>query len=345
MTSTNQLMNALADLMIQKMFCVTAGETVAITGDSGSDRLFADALAKATEKSGGKFLILWTPKAQSDSQAGMPAWPVEALSAALCEVDVWIELQSTILLYSDIWEKAMKENKKLRYLILGSSSIPSLARTFMGFDIKKLSNFLIEVMERSMRAKTIRITSENGTDVSYQTDANYIFDYDGGDYSMPIFGTAPGYVNIIPKTGSMEGKVVFDLLMNVDVFQKEEKVSFIMKEGSIHSVNGGEEAKKFKAYLERFNDPNMYKISHNMLGFNPSVREMKGEIVEDERVWGGVDFGFGHTSPIDMPPHGQPAKSHFDGVVEKVNIYFDDEMIVKNGEVFIPALKSISDKL
>lgn len=338
-------MHQLAELMVQKMFCVREGETVAITGDSGSDRSFADALANATEKAGGKFLILWTPKAKEDGQAGMAAWPEEALTAVLCKVDVWIELQSTILLYSPIWEKAMKENKKLRYLILGDSSIPSLARTFMGFDITLLSQFLVKVMERAKRAKTIRITSKNGTDVCYKTEEKFMFDYDGGDFSKPIFGTAPGYVNIVPKVGSMEGTIVFDLLTCADIFQKEEKITVQMKNGAIAQVEGQKEAEKFKAYLAAFNDPNMFKISHNMLGFNPSVREMRGEIVEDERVWGGVDFGFGHTSPIDMPPLGQPAKSHFDGVVEKTSIYFDQILIVDQGEVVDQALKRLADKL
>ncbi len=63
-------------------------------------------------------------------------------------------------------------------------------------------------------------------------------------------------------------------------------------------------------------------------------RELSYEIVEDERIWGGVDFGFGHTSPIDMPPSGQQATSHFDGVVEKVDFYFDDIQVIEKGVFF-----------
>ena len=100
-----------------------------------------------------------------------------------------------------------------------------------------------------------------------------------------------------------------------------------------------------KRFLASFNDPNMYKISHNMLGLNPGVRKLCGEIVEDERVWGGVDFGFGHTSPIDMPPDGQVAKSHFDGVVAKASIYLDDQQIVANGTVCHPDLKDLAEKI
>jgi len=82
-----------------------------------------------------------------------------------------------------------------------------------------------------------------------------------------------------------------------------------------------------------------------MFGLNPGVRKLTGNIVEDERIWGGVDFGFGHTSAMDMPPNGQEAKSHFDGIVEKASIFLDDVPIVKNGEVCHNDLKPLATKL
>ncbi|TXG38695.1 aminopeptidase [Seonamhaeicola maritimus] len=335
----------ISKVLIEDMFQVKPGETIAITGDSGSDRDLADALAEAVFSVGGKPLILWTPKAAHDGHAGEIDLPAKALTAALCKVDAWIEIGSSVMLYSHIWETAFSKNKKLRYLVLGNSSVQSLMRTFVGFDVDVLNSFLLKVKAMTEKSKTIRIVSDNGTDVSYETDANYMFDIDSGDYSKPIFGTAPGYVNVVPKTGSMNGTIVFDLLMNTNVYDTKNSVEFKMKNGTIETINGGEEAENFKSYIASFHDPNMYKISHNMFGFNPGVRALSGEIVEDERIWGGVDFGFGHTSPMDMPPYGQPAKSHFDGVVEKVSIFLDDIQIVDNGEVCHPILKPLAEKL
>lgn len=336
----------LAQIMIKDMFDVKEKEVVAITGDTASNRDLADALAGVTHTLGGIPLIMWTPRSPHDGQAGMSYWPSDALTAALSTVDVWIELHSNVILYSDIWEQAFANNKKLRYIVLGQSSIPSLTRVFTTFNIKTMGVFLSKVKDMCMQTKTIRIVSDNGTDVSYETDNNYLFDYDDGDLSNPRFGTAPGYVNIVPKTNTMNGVIVFDLLMNADIFNNNNKIEFVMKDGSIHAINGTpSEVTKFKEYLASFDDPNMYKISHNMLGFNPGVRNMSGEIVEDERIWGGTDFGFGHTSPMDMPPLGQPAKSHFDGVVAKVSIYLDGIQIVNNGDVCHSELVPLANKM
>jgi len=142
----------------------------------------------------------------------------------------------------------------------------------------------------------------------------------------------------------MNGKIVFDMLMFADV-GKDDKVEFVMKDGVIVEINGNAAAEKFKKVLSDFEDKNMYKISHNMFSLNPGVQKLTGNIAEDERIWGGVDFGFGYTSPMDMPPDGQMAKSHFDGVVAKTTIYLDDTTIVKDGEVCHPQLKPLADKL
>ncbi len=339
------VIDEVADVIINKMFRVAKGETIAITTDPGSHMNIVSAMTSVVTDLGGIPMVIQVPLAKGDADAGIDDWPSDALSAALCTVDVWIEMNSVTMLYSRIWEEAMSRNKKLRYLVLGASTLQSLHRVFTGYDVPTLGRFLSATMSLVEKANLIRITSENGTDVSYHTDPSYAFDIDDGDYSRPIFGTAPGYVNIVPKQGSMNGRIVFDELMNADVFGSDGQVAFIMKDGGIEKVEGNTEAAKFEEYLADFNDPNMYKISHNMIGLNPSVRELSGEIVEDERIWGGVDFGFGHTSPIDMPPDGQMAKSHFDGVVGKATMYLDGVKILDNGVVCHPDLIELSEEL
>ncbi|MDC1402075.1 hypothetical protein N8333_02360 [Flavobacteriaceae bacterium] len=46
-----------------------------------------------------------------------------------------------------------------------------------------------------------------------------------------------------------------------------------------------------------------------------------------------------------MPPLGQAAESHFDGVVAKTTIYLDEEIIVENGVVVHEFLRPFAEKL
>lgn len=330
--------------MIEEMFKVKPGEVVAITADSGSDEQIIEAIANAVYAAGGKPLTMWVAAARTNGQAGVIDWPSKALTAALCNVDVWIEAQSVCMLYSEIFEEAFAANKKLRYLIVGDATIKELISLVGGCNVEKLGKLLRPIVEILNDVKEIRVTNDRGTDVTFEMDQNFVIDVDYGDYSMPKFGTMPGYVNVIPKFGSMNGRIVFDEISSVGIVG-DELVEFVMKDSKIVEFNGGQKAKRIEKIFESFDDENLYKVAHMMLSLHPAIRELSGSIVADERIWGGVDFGFGHVSPLDAPPHGQPSKSHIDGILRDVTIYFDGVKIIEKGIFQHPELKKYAEDL
>lgn len=325
------------------MFQIKKGETIAITEDNNSEPGLVDALFTEVINAGGKPLVLKFKQARDNGQAGIMDWPAEALTAALSNVDVWIETNYAFLLYSDIWEEVMRINKKLRFLTITQSTIPSLERVFCDYEVADMSTLLYELKDMASEAKRVTIKSSNGTNVSFEIEPKFPLDLDDGDFSKPKFMTAPGYLNIVPKSGTMNGTIVFDMIMHADLSDNS-TVHFTMKDGKIINFKGSK-GHLLKDYVEKFNEENMFKISHMMVGANPGVRKLSYEIVEDERIWGGVDFGFGHTSPIDMPPLGQKATSHFDGVVEKVDLYFDHIQVLEKGVFSHIKIKEAAENL
>ena len=326
-----------------KMFQIKQNEVVAITEDTNSEPGLVDALFAEVVNAGGKPLVLKFKQARDNGQAGFIDWPAKALTAALSTVDVWIETNYAFLLYSNIWETAMATNKKLRFLTITQSSTESLERIFCNYEVADMSTLLYGLKEMASTAKKVNIKATNGTNVSFDLEPNFPLDLDDGDFSKPKFMTAPGYLNIVPKTGTMNGTIVFDMIMHADLSDNS-TVKFTMKDGKITDFRGSK-GHLLKNYVDKFNEENMFKISHMMVGANPGVRELSYEIVEDERIWGGVDFGFGHTSPIDMPPLGQKATSHFDGVVEKVDLYFDGAQVIEKGVFSHHKIKDAAKKL
>ncbi|MGO3455822.1 MAG: hypothetical protein ACTIMT_15225 [Marinomonadaceae bacterium] len=322
--------------IIQEMFVVKEDEVVAITADDGSDPDMTQAFYLATLEAKAKPLIMQFPQAKNNGQAGMMDWPVKALEAALKNVDVWLETNEAFTLYSDFWENVMSENDKLRYNILAGSSVDSLERVFCDYDIKKMDKILRNLVDLASTTSKIHITSPNGTDVVYETDPIHTIDFDSGDFETKKFGTAPGYLNLVPKSGTMRGNIVFDMIMHADL-SKGGHVEFIMEQGRIVNYKGTE-SKILKDYIEGFNEENMSKISHMMLGLSPGTQKLSWEIVEDERIWGGVNFGFGHTSPMDMPPMGQVASSHFDGISTNATVWFDDTLVLKDGDFVLESI-------
>ena len=70
-------------------------------------------------------------------------------------------------------------------------------------------------------------------------------------------------------------------------------VKLTVEKGVVTKVEGGRDADIFRNWLASYQDPASYRLAHYSLGFNPGVMAPTGRIVEDERVFGGIEFGIG----------------------------------------------------
>jgi len=113
-----------------------------------------------------------------------------------------------------------------------------------------------------------------------------------------------------------------------------------LKNGAITEVKGSVEAKIFEQWLAHFNDPNMYRIAHYSLGFNPGVTQPTGRIVEDERVFGCIEMGIGSQGAQIMGKTWSAA-SHTDGVVFNPTILLDGVAMEKEGIYQLESLREV----
>ena len=95
-------------------------------------------------------------------------------------------------------------------------------------------------------------------------------------------------------------------------------------------MTGGTEAEIYKNWLYSFDDPNMLRLAHYSQGFNPGVRKVTGRIVEDERVFGCMEFGIG-SQGIKIGGAHWSASSHSDGIVLRPTIILDGKKLEENG--------------
>jgi leucyl aminopeptidase (aminopeptidase T) len=103
-----------------------------------------------------------------------------------------------------------------------------------------------------------------------------------------------------------------------------------IESGYIKNIEGGAEALTFERWLAGFDHPEAYLMDHACYGFNPGVTQPTGRILEDERVFGCMQFGVGATE------YGSPA--HTDGVVLNPSVWLDDVQIEENGHYLHPEL-------
>jgi leucyl aminopeptidase (aminopeptidase T) len=141
-----------------------------------------------------------------------------------------------------------------------------------------------------------------------------------------------GQISWCPIEETINGTLAFDTAVfpPTELGLISSNIKLILEEGIIKNIEGDEDAEILKAWLEGFNDSNMFRLAHYSLGFNPGVTKATGRIVEDERVFGCMEFGIGSQGSAIKGKYWIAA-SHADGVVSKPSIILDGETLEEDG--------------
>lgn len=327
-----------ADKLVREIFGVKPGETVVLTADYESSAAVLRAVETAVKEADAQVMTITVPTPGSVGKAADPDLPIAPLTAALSACDVWIEFNHQWLLYSTPFERASEENKKLRYMCLVDFDEELMIRTIGHVQTPQLQVFMRRVAELTRNAKTMRVTTPAGCDVSFEIDPVHYVACDCGDATFPAVHMLTGQINVVPRFGSIQGTIVFDGSVTPPFgHSPSQPIQLTVRDGVIVKIEGGEEAAEYERYLKGFQDPGMLKMAHIAYGFNPGAK-LTGNIVEDERVWGATEWGIGYVSSVDAPPCGQDAVSHTDGICLNSSVWLDGVQIMKEGEIVLPEL-------
>lgn len=331
--------------LIEDVMRVRPGEEVVITADTASDWRVVEATAKATEAAGAKALVAWHATAPGVGKAVEPYVPVKALTELLKVSDVWIEFNKAWLLYSTPYEEAMRVGRT-RYICLVGMDADMMVRNIGRVDVPTLYEFQRRLAKITRSCRRMRATSPAGMDVTFENDPSRPV-LTEGEVSGPGEYMLFGQVDWAPVEGSIDGVIVFDgsVWPPPELGLLREPIKLRVKEGKVVKVEGGPEARVFEAWLRSFNDERMLRVAHLSYGCNPGAK-LTGNILEDERVWGAIEWGLGAQSSTFQGSLG-PAPSHTDGIClnPTLECLDDGTKIIENGEYVHPELRDLAQKL
>lgn len=318
--------------LVRDVLKVSSNEEVVITTDTGSDFQVTLSIAQASTALGAKPLIVLRNEAPTVGKAMDKYLPVNTLSAALMNADVWIALDKSYLIYSTPYEKAMSVGR-VRYIELSGFNVDMMVRLIGRVNTQLLYEFQRKLARLTGRFRRMRIITELGTDVEFENDPNRPILVEGevnGPGEYMLFGQ----VDWAPIEESINGTIVIDGTVWPPIGILHSPIKLRVRDGKIIEVSGGSEAKVLEKWLRSFNDEKMFMVAHVTYGCHPPNAKLSGNIVEDERVWGAVVWGFGSQSATFRGKLGL-ASSHVDAVVLNNTIYGDGELIVKDGGEFV----------
>ena len=318
--------------LVEEVMLTTKGEHVVITADTSSDMRVVNATAEAVFAAGAIPTAVLYP-----TQKTAVMEPPPPVAGAIRNADVWIEFAVAYILHTNAYKEALKRGA--RYICLTGMDAAMMVQTIERIRYDKLLDLGRLLCEIVQKADKVEVTSPAGTAlVAFNQgrrtrQSGKLADTKGEPVMLG------GQISWCPVEETINGRIVFDgaLWPPAELGKLHAPVALDVENGVVTAIRGGSEAKIFERWIAGFNDPNMYRIAHYSLGFNPGVIRPTGRIVEDERVFGCIELGIGSQGAQIMGKTWSAA-SHTDGVILNPTILLDGAAMEKEGVYQMPQL-------
>jgi leucyl aminopeptidase (aminopeptidase T) len=335
----NWELGASARKLVEDVMLAKPGENVVITADTSCDMRVVQATAIAAYAARAVPTVVLYP-----TQKTAVMEPPAPVAGAIRQADVWIEYAVAYLLHTQAYKEALKNGA--RYICLTGMDAIMMVKTIGRVQYEILLELGKMLCETVQKADKVEVSSPAGTHLiafnqgRRTRQSGKLADTKG----EPIM--LGGQISWCPVEETINGRLVFDgaLWPPTELGKLREPVELTIKSGVVTEVKGGAEAKTFEQWLAQFNDPNMYRIAHYSLGFNPGVMQPTGRIVEDERIFGCIEMGMGSQGAQIMGKTWSAA-SHTDGVVLSPTILLDGVAMEKDGIYQLESLREVCREL
>ena len=317
---TNAALKLVRDFMLVK-----EGENVVITADTSADFRVVEAVAGAAYSVGANPVIIHYPTSGKAFEE-----PIRPVADAVEHADVWIELAYYCSMHTPCFKKALENGA--RFTCVNGMDVIMLVNTVGRVNYDVLIEFGEYLTDKVHRSNEVIVTDKNGTNLVGYNQGRGV-KHSGQRATKKGYPVMlGGQVSWCPVEETINGKLIFDAaLFPPDTLGLlNSNVELTLEKGVVTKIEGGKDAAIFEKWLSKFNDPNMFRLAHYSIGFNPGVTKPTGRIVEDERLFGCIEMGIGSQGASLMGACWDAA-SHTDGIVSKPTILLDGYKLEENG--------------
>ena len=192
---------------------------------------------------------------------------------------------------------------------------------------------------RLATGRTLRFLNSAGTDVTYQLGGKSILDEYGYTDEPGRWDHWPsGFVATMPVAEGVSGRVV---MSPGDIVFPQKKalaapVEFVIENGWVTAINGTEDAVELREFMDSYNDPRAYAVSHIGWGLNERCEwnvDLPGIGMDGRAYCGNVLFSLGPDTEFGGD---NDTACHLDLPMRDCTLWVDGELIVDNGQI-VPA--------
>jgi 2,5-dihydroxypyridine 5,6-dioxygenase len=324
---------------VRELARVQPGEKVLILGDTATDfSLLRSVAAAAHSLNAEASLLVYETREEVDME------PPPPVAAAMKSSDVIISFPLMYIMHTAAYNDAMRAGARI--LELSGMDSDMMVRLIGRTDYETMCMLGSKLRDLTENARLVRIQTDKGTELEFENDPTRpVFHNDGILTEKGMYEPLGGQISWAPVEESLNGVMVVDTFAwppdEVGLVRNPMKIT--LNQGRIVGIEGGIEARAFQRWLEALKDEKMYMVAHASWGFHPKAR-LTGRPLEDERLYGGIEFGFGAQS-LKFKGKVGLAKAHTDLGIFNPKVYLDSTLVASEGRFVHPDLIDLDRKL
>ncbi len=333
-----------------KLCRLSSGERVVVVGQSESPAGYLEAALAAAESLGARACGIFLPGFKHAPLPRCSGGEIRDVDRSLERVPHLFKVFEDVDMVIDVTAEGLVHTR-VRQLILGRGARmltvmeppEVLERMFPRPSLRRRCE---RALEKLKGARSMRVLSEAGTDVTFQLAESMpaLAQYGYTDQPGRWDHWPGGFVACYPPDA--EGRIVLntgDILLPMNRYV-DQPVEIRIERGAIVGVRGeGCDALLFRRYLEVWRDPNAFALSHVGFGLDETACWEALYLYEHHRSLVGQDArAFAGNFMWSTGPNlyvGRYTPAHYDIPMRGCTILLDDQVIIERGEIVDPELR------
>ena len=309
-------------------------ETITIITDEFSQDIAAS-LYQQVLSLGAKAYVFVLEDLVPRPMAGMPREVLEALEES--HVSIFCAQAQTGELTARRQMSDVVNRRKIRHAHMVNIN-HQIMMEGMRADFLAIDKLSAQLIAKARQAKTIRVTSRAGTNITGQFTSNLAWLKTSGIISPDKWGNLPGG-EIFTSPARVDGLFVTDGVVGDYLCAKygvlEKTPLYIEIENSrIKSLRCANKELEEEFNLYTHTDENSDRVGEFAIGTNLAVKHVIGHILQDEKI-PGIHIAFGHPYS-EHTGADWVSSTHIDCVALHCDIWLDEEKIMQDGEFIFP---------
>jgi leucyl aminopeptidase (aminopeptidase T) len=306
---TDDPLKAAAETAVNQCLALAPDESCLVVTDDVREPIGEALYEAASAVSRDASIVRFPPR---DQHAEEPPAPV---AAAMREADVFLAPTDKSLSHTRARQAACEAGAR-------GATLPGITEevftTGLDADYEAIAAECETMLERVGNAEEVRVTSPQGTDVTFEFgDREWLSDT-GIVHQPGAFSNLPaGEVFVSPVTAN--GRYVVDGTIRPHGLLDGRTVTFVVEDGYVTDIDDPDVAAEFEAAAEQAGR-DAYNLAELGIGTNVAVTELAGSVLLDEKAGGTVHIAVGDDASIGGDTD---APIHSDGVLREPTVCVD----------------------